>query len=152
MKQLSAHLFLLFAAFVSAAAGQALPEPLLDYSQLPKYPPVAVAARIEGSVKLSFLLSECGDVVDVQVVSGHPMLKSAAAAIVKTWRFDMPRDLYRTEWRYETEFVYRLSGREVERHPKLTISLESFHRVEITSDVVKGTIQYECSHGPCPQQ
>ena len=141
MKKLPLHLFLLFAAFVSAAAGQALPEPRLDYSQLPKYPPVAVAARIEGSVKLSFLLNERGDVVDVQVVSGHPMLKSAAASVVKTWRFDMPRDLYRTEWRYETEFVYRLSGREVERHPKLTISLESFHRVEINSDVVKQAIQ-----------
>src|SRR5215510_5855471 len=128
MKRLPAHLFLLFAAFVSAAAGQALPEPRLDYSQLPKYPPGAVAARIEGSLKLSFLLNERGDVVDVQVVSGHPMLTSAAAAIVKTWRFDMPRDLYRTEWRYETEFVYRLSGRAVERHPKLTISLESLPR------------------------
>jgi hypothetical protein len=98
------------------------------------------------------LLDKNGEVVDVQVVSGHPMLKSAAAGIVKAWHFDMPPDLHRTELRYDTEFVYRLSGREVDERPRLTVSLDSFHRVEITTDVVKGTIQYECSDGPCPER
>jgi TonB family protein len=139
MLRVLAVIVLLFGAMVGFSAGQNLPEPILAYSQMPKYPPLAIAARIEGSVKLSLVLNEQGEVVLTQVTSGHPILKSAAAAIVKRWRFDMPHDLYRTEWRYETEFVYGFSGREVMQHPKLTISLESFHRIEITSDVVKPT-------------
>jgi TonB family protein len=151
MKGLLAGVFVIVVSVVGAMA-QTLQEPTLTFSQLPTYPPLAKQARIEGSVKLTFVVNESGEVTDVQVASGHPMLKPAAVTVVQMWRFAMPRDLYRTEWRYETEFVYRLSGKEVERNPKLTISLDSFHRIEISSDVVKGTIQYMCSHEPCPQQ
>ena len=65
-----------------AAAGQTLPEPILVYSQLPRYPLLAAAARIEGTVKLILTLNEKGEVASVEVISGHPMLKSAANEIV----------------------------------------------------------------------
>jgi TonB family protein len=150
MKPLLASILAVLAVAVSGMAAPELPEPRLSFSQMPQYPPLARAARIEGSVKLNFLVDDKGNVASVEAMSGHPMLKSAAADIVKSWRFDLPRDLYRTEWRYETEFVYRLSGREVERNARLTISLDSFHRVEITTD--KAAVQYVGSHEPGPKQ
>jgi TonB family protein len=128
----------------SVAVGQILPEPLLVYSQLPKYPPLAIETRIQGSVKLTFFLNEEGGVSDVQVVSGHPLLNAAATDLVKTWRFQKPSNLYRSEWRYETEIVYRFSGHEVDGNvrPTQTVSLATFRRMEVTTDVIKPIVQY----------
>ncbi len=139
MKPLST-VVLWFAVLVSTVSyAQKLPQPILQYSRLPQYPPLAIGARIEGTVKLSFVLNEKGEVKDVSVVSGPAELSNAAIEDVKTWRFDLPHDLFRTEWRYDTEFVYRFSGREVETMgtPKLTVSLDSFQHVEVVSDAVK---------------
>ncbi len=53
----------------------------------PAYPTVAVAARIQGAVVLSAVIDRDGNVVHLQVVSGHPMLAPAAIAAVKQWRY-----------------------------------------------------------------
>jgi TonB family protein len=118
---------------------QKLPQPILNFSRLPQYPPLAIGARVEGTVKLSFVLNEKGEVKDVNAISGPAELSAAAIEVVKTWRFSLPHDLFRTEWRYATEIVYRLSGREVKgmETPKLTVSLDSFQHVEVVSDAVK---------------
>jgi TonB family protein len=123
----------------SLCTAQKLPQPILNYSRLPQYPPTAVAARVEGKVRLSFVLNERGDVAEVHPVSGPVPLADAAIEDVRTWRFSLPHDLFRTEWRYETEFVYRFSGNEVDPNttPKLTVSLDSFQHVEVVSDAVK---------------
>src|SRR5277367_2123946 len=82
------------------ASAQSLPEPILQSGQMPTYPPIARAARIEGEVKVAFVLNEKGEVESVEVKSGHPMLKNATADIVKSWKFKMP-NLFRTEWNYD---------------------------------------------------
>ncbi len=135
-------LFLIISATVTLS--QAMPEPLLNSSHLARYPPLAIATRTQGSVRMSFQLNERGEVIEVHTLSGPPVLAASAVADVKTWQFSLPRDLFRTEWRYEAEFVYRLSGREVETNesPKLTVALATFHRVEITTDAVKPIVQY----------
>ena len=123
---------------------QQLPQPRLSSSRLPMYPPLGLATRTEGIVRLTFLLNERGEVTEVHVVSGPKLLSDAALEDVKTWRFSMPHDLFRTEWRYDTKFVYRLSGHEEETNqsPKLSVSLSDFRHVEITSQLVKPAIQY----------
>lgn len=96
-------------------------------------------------MRLSFQLNERGEVIEVHTLSGPPMMLAASAvADVKTWQFSLPGGLFRTEWRYETEFIYRLSGQEVETNesPKLTVALATFHRVEITTNAVKPIVQY----------
>jgi outer membrane biosynthesis protein TonB len=40
----------------------------------PEYPPLARAARLQGKVLLTVIISKDGDVTTVSVVSGHPML------------------------------------------------------------------------------
>ena len=122
--------------------GQSLPEPILQSGQIPIYPPIALAARIEGEVKVAFVLNEKGEVESVDVQSGHPMLREATADIVKSWKFKLP-NLFRTEWKYNTVFKYHLSGKELQSNEvaKLTIVVESFHRIDVMSDSRKPEMQ-----------
>jgi TonB family protein len=115
------------------AAAQPSHDRQLKRADLPTYPPVARQARIQGTVKLSFVIRDDGGVSDVKAISGHPMLKAAAVANIESWRF-IPNGI-RNE-NVTTEFVFRLSGKDVHSNPKLTVSLDSFRRVEITTDVL----------------
>ena len=53
----------------------------------PVYPPLARQARIQGTVILSALINKSGDIADLQLVSGHPMLAPAAIAAVRQWKY-----------------------------------------------------------------
>jgi TonB family protein len=57
--------------------------------ELPKYPPIARAARLEGSVNLTFDVDSLGKVQYIEVTSGtqQRMLQGAAEAAAKTWTF-----------------------------------------------------------------
>jgi len=54
---------------------------------LPAYPREALAARIAGVVRLKVLISEEGNVRQIEVISGHPLLVKAAVDAVKRWRY-----------------------------------------------------------------
>jgi TonB family protein len=51
------------------------------------YPPLARAARIQGTVILEFAIGGAGEPVHVVVISGHPVLVAAAKANLTSWRF-----------------------------------------------------------------
>jgi len=53
----------------------------------PVYPPLARQSRIQGSVVLKAVINQTGDVVSLQLVSGHPMLAPAAIEAVKQWKY-----------------------------------------------------------------
>lgn len=53
----------------------------------PTYPPLAQQARIQGVVVLTSTIDKEGNVQQLQLVSGHPLLASAAIAAVKQWRY-----------------------------------------------------------------
>jgi TonB family protein len=44
-------------------------------------------ARIQGVVKVEYVITKTGDVRDLHVVSGDPLLVPAAIAAVTQWRF-----------------------------------------------------------------
>jgi TonB family protein len=101
-------------------------EPELLSASIPFFPPLARQARVYGTVTVAFTLAgNSGEPVNVESVSGHPMLKSAAVENVRTWRF---RNTYAVERKYETTFHYTLSETE-SRH----VTFYSFHVVEIVS-------------------
>lgn len=56
-------------------------------SQLPIYPPIAKAARVEGLVTVTFDVSAEGKVRSVAIVSGPKMLELAAKDAVSVWNF-----------------------------------------------------------------
>jgi len=53
----------------------------------PKYPPLALSARIQGQVVLTAIISKTGEIENLMLVSGHPMLVPAALEAVKQWRY-----------------------------------------------------------------
>jgi TonB family protein len=53
----------------------------------PVYPPTAKQARIQGVVILKVVISKSGDVENIELVSGHPMLAPAAIDAVKQWKY-----------------------------------------------------------------
>ena len=53
----------------------------------PRYPKLALGARIQGVVQLKAIISKTGDVTELEVVSGHPILVPAALDAVKQWRY-----------------------------------------------------------------
>jgi len=53
----------------------------------PIYPPLAREARVQGIVILEAIISETGDVRDVRVLKGVPLLNQAAIDAVREWRF-----------------------------------------------------------------
>ena len=60
---------------------------LLIRKTIPTYPPIARAARIEGTVVLQAAISKGGTIEDLRVISGPAMLQPAAVEAVKTWRY-----------------------------------------------------------------
>jgi TonB family protein len=53
----------------------------------PAYPKKARTKRIQGQVLLKIVISREGDVREVAVVSGDPLLAHAAADTVKQWKY-----------------------------------------------------------------
>ncbi|MFB3825705.1 MAG: energy transducer TonB [Bryobacteraceae bacterium] len=51
----------------------------------PIYPPLAKQARIQGVVKLNAIIGKDGAIMNLQAVSGHPLLVPAAMEAVKQW-------------------------------------------------------------------
>jgi len=53
----------------------------------PNYPPLARQARIQGVVVLQAEISKEGNIQNLQLISGHPMLAPAAIEAVKQWKY-----------------------------------------------------------------
>jgi periplasmic protein TonB len=53
----------------------------------PTYPPLARSARVQGDVVLSAVIDSNGQIQNLVLVSGHPMLVPAAITAVKQWRY-----------------------------------------------------------------
>jgi protein TonB len=66
---------------------QGVSQGLLIHEVRPQYPPLARQARIQGSVVLQAVIGKDGTIQNLRVVSGHPMLTSAALEAVKQWRY-----------------------------------------------------------------
>ena len=81
---------------------------LLTYRIEPSYPAVAREARIHGGVVLTALIDKDGNIENLQVVSGHPMLAPAAINAVKQWRYK----------------PYLLNGQPVEVETTITVNFE----------------------------
>jgi protein TonB len=66
---------------------QGVVQGLLVHQVKPEYPPTARAAHVQGQVVLHAVIGKDGNVKQVQVISGPPMLASAAENAVKQWRY-----------------------------------------------------------------
>lgn len=148
MKTLVACTFLVLIA--SASAGQQPPEPRLTFAGLPQYPPIARLAKVQGEVKVEFVLNSSGEPISVLAISGPPLLKPAAEQNVKMWKFELPKDVYRTEWKYDTIFNFKISDdKQPYENPKLTVTFDSYHYVEVTTNPPTNKYAHDC---PLPSE
>ena len=53
----------------------------------PVYPPLAIQARVQGTVLLEAIIGRDGRVENLRVLSGHPLLIRSALEMVRTWRY-----------------------------------------------------------------
>jgi protein TonB len=54
---------------------------------MPMYPPIAKAARVQGTVVLQATISKTGTIEGLHVLSGPAMLQGAAMDAVRSWRY-----------------------------------------------------------------
>jgi len=62
------------------------PKPIVQVH--PEYPLLAKQARIQGQVQIDAILDEQGNVVEMRVVSGPPLLHQAALDALKQWKYE----------------------------------------------------------------
>lgn len=77
----------------------------------PKYPKQARKKHIEGTVVMKATITKSGDIGNLELVSGDPLLAKAAMEAVK-------------EWKYRP---YRLMGQPVDVETQITVNFELSH-------------------------
>jgi TonB family protein len=76
------------------------------------YPKQSKMARIQGAVKIAYVITKTGEVRDLHVVSGDPVLVPAAIAAVTQWRFApcrVPRMSEPVERRTQSDISFTLN-------------------------------------------
>lgn len=80
----------------------------LIYGPKPEYPPLAIRARVQGTVKIHAIIGTDGTVQELTVLSGSPLLVPAARDAVATWRYQptlLNREPVEVETEIEVKFV-----------------------------------------------
>lgn len=119
--------FLLLAAAAIAQTTAQPPEAVLIAP--PKYPPLARLAQIQGSVVVQVKVDSSGNVEDVHVVSGHPMLLATVTEAVRKWQFACRADSCLRDFQIEFNFV--IAGEQQDDPAQIT-TLELPKRVTLT--------------------
>jgi periplasmic protein TonB len=94
--------------FVALPVSQGVTGGRLTRKVEPVYPKEARLQHIEGAVMLDALVGEDGNVHEVTVTSGQPLLAQAAAQAVKQWRYQ----------------PFQLNGKPVSLHNQITIQFK----------------------------
>jgi protein TonB len=71
--------------------GGSITAPRKIQHQNPVYPPIALAARIQGTVILEATIDETGTVVNLRVLRSIPLLDQAAIESVLKWKYEPTR-------------------------------------------------------------
>jgi protein TonB len=90
---------------------QGITRGMLIHRVEPPYPTLAQVARIQGDVVLQAIIDKDGNIQDLALVSGHPMLVKAAMEAVRQWRYH----------------PYELNGQPVEVETTITVIFTMTH-------------------------
>jgi len=66
---------------------------LVKTPNAPKYPAIAAAAHVTGTVRVDVTLDSTGQVTSAVVVDGHPLLRKICEVAAKDWRFNSTGDV-----------------------------------------------------------
>ena len=96
-------------ALATLRVSQGVSQGLLIKRVQPKYPQVALAARVQGLVQIEATINKEGNVINPKVLSGDPVLARAAVEAVRQWRYK----------------PYYLDGDPVEIQTQITINFKA---------------------------
>jgi TonB family protein len=88
---------------------QGVSQGLLIKRVQPKYPPAALAVRSQGAVQIEATINKEGNVTNLKVLSGDPILAHAALEAVRQWRYK----------------PYYLNGEPVEIQTQITVNFKT---------------------------
>jgi protein TonB len=88
---------------------QGVSQGLLIKRVQPKYPPAALAVRAQGAVQIEATINKEGNVTNLKVLSGDPVLARAALDAVRQWRYK----------------PYYLNGDPVEIQTQITVNFKT---------------------------
>jgi TonB family protein len=88
---------------------QGVSQGLLIKRVQPKYPPAALAVRTQGAVQIQATINKEGNVTNLKVLSGDPVLARAALEAVRQWRYK----------------PYYLDGNPVEIETQITVNFKT---------------------------
>ena len=83
-----ALLFTLIAAVAPRLDAQSAPSRQLLVKAAPIYPPIALVARLSGTVKLTAVVTPEGKVKSVHTIGGSPLFVPAAEQAVRRWKYE----------------------------------------------------------------
>lgn len=110
-----------------------------------KYPPLARIARVQGDVVVSFRRTSEGRAIDVEPISGSPLLQATAVESVKFWRFEQGAEFAGKAVR--VTFHFRLNpphdGYD-DGQPATKVELDGTSDVQVISILTTGLERSEC--------
>jgi len=68
--------------------GGSVKPPRILSRQAPEYPPLAQQSHVQGDVIISAIIDAQGNIADMKMVSGHPLLIEAAMKALRKWKFE----------------------------------------------------------------
>jgi len=96
-------------ALATVRISQGVSQGLLIKRVQPKYPPAALAVRAQGAVQIEATINKEGNVTNLKVLSGDPVLARAALEAVRQWRYK----------------PYYLDGEPVEIQTQITVNFKA---------------------------
>jgi hypothetical protein len=110
-----------------------------------KYPPIGIAARVQGKVIVSFRQAPDGSTVDVTPISGPGMLQGVAVENVKAWHFAQPAEPANQV--YKAVFHFQLNppidGFD-DNQPTTKVELDGTGGIRVLSILTTGLERSEC--------
>lgn len=99
------------AAISAAPVGGKVQEARLVKSVAPVYPSAAKLARVSGDVTMDAVIDSSGNVTDVRVILGPPLLQDAAIDALREWKYEPARlDGQPTSTHLRVTLKFRLSA------------------------------------------
>jgi protein TonB len=96
-------------ALATARISQGVSQGLLIKRVQPKYPQAALAVHAQGAVQIEAIITKEGNVTNLRVLSGDPVLARAALDAVRQWRYK----------------PYQLDGEPVEIETQITVNFKA---------------------------
>jgi TonB family protein len=124
------------ACALNAATGQTKSLTLVSFAT-PEYPPMAMAAEIDGRVEVDLALNGEGGVASSKGISGQPILLEGAVKNAATWKFSAPDGRLLADEHVVVTYEFRVAGDPKCYADPVRVVFNSYDHVTISANPVQ---------------